>query len=607
MVREGETAASINGQYGYDNEGRLTSGDGFTYVYDTMGRTSQMRQQVDDTLFASATYGVAGEMLTMSWPGITETRTYNERLQLTRQRAVSALNVPGLDVEYRFPTGTNNGRITSQKENVSGEEITYQYDELNRLIAAVTTGPEWGLSFAYDGFGNRTAQTVTKGTAPQVTLAYNGTTNRISTPGWSYDANGNVTAMPTVATMNYDGYNRLSWSGPSTENYAYAPDNKRVWREIVGEREELTYYNVAGQRITTYRLYWNGASWQTEPISTNIYFTGRLIWTAGQPVVTDRLGSVRRRMDPNSGYWGEQLKYFPYGEEQVATASNKEKFGTYTRDQRTNLDYADQRYYSSGFGRFMTPDPFKPGAGLDDPASWNQYSYTGGEPVNRTDPTGEFWVSMGTFSLPGGTISLFGWVNSPIQHLFVPVFYMLTYAPPLPSPVVANPAQTRVTSKTQAGTATRAAIDGMSGKCASELKQDLNISGDVRNALKDKSTTEMFWDARSPGGEGAIWADVLVPGAPHAQLYSAGTTDTQAFVIEANGRQTGNVVLKNNFFTADRAEQDITLIHELLHVYSNKNDDNLAKALGVFDGSSRNSSSRITAWLRGDCSGKLVF
>ena len=393
VVREGETAASINGQYGYDNEGRLTSGDGFTYVYDTMGRTSQMRQQVDDTLFASATYGVAGEMLTMSWSGgfspnnyITETRTYNEHLQLTRQRAVSMFGLAGLDVEYRFPAGTNNGRISSQKENVSGEEITYQYDELNRLIAAVTTGPEWGLSFAYDGFGNRTAQTVTKGTAPQVTLAYNGTTNRISTPGWSYDANGNVTAMPT-ASLAYDGYNRLSWSGPSTEYYAYAPDNKRVWRDIVGEREELTYYNVAGQRITTYRLYWSGGSWSTQPISTNIYFTGRLIWTAGQPVVTDRLGSVRRRMDPDTSYWGEQLKYFPYGEEQVTTASNKEKFGTYTRDQRTNLDYANQRYYSSGFGRFLTPDPSQPGASMV-PQSWNYYGYTQDDPVNTFDPTG---------------------------------------------------------------------------------------------------------------------------------------------------------------------------------------------------------------------------
>jgi YD repeat-containing protein len=66
-------------------------------------------------------------------------------------------------------------------------------DSLQRLISSVTTGPEWGLSFTYDGFGNRTDSTVTKGTA---SLLIDGNTNRISTSGFSYDANGNLTAMP---------------------------------------------------------------------------------------------------------------------------------------------------------------------------------------------------------------------------------------------------------------------------------------------------------------------------------------------------------------------------------------------------------------------------
>ena len=51
------------------------------------------------------------------------------------------------------------GRITQRKDWVSGEEITYQYDSLNRLISAQTTGPELGQSFGYDGFGNLLSQT----------------------------------------------------------------------------------------------------------------------------------------------------------------------------------------------------------------------------------------------------------------------------------------------------------------------------------------------------------------------------------------------------------------------------------------------------------------
>ena len=61
--------------------------------------------------------------------------------------------------------------------------------------------------------------------------------------------------------------------------------------------------------------------------------------------VQDRLGSVG--------------KYYPYGEERGGgnPPNDQVKFATYTRDSGTGLDYADQRYYASTFGRFMTPDP----------------------------------------------------------------------------------------------------------------------------------------------------------------------------------------------------------------------------------------------------------
>jgi hypothetical protein len=36
------------------------------------------------------------------------------------------------------------------------------------------------LSRSFDGFGNLTAQTATRGTPPQITLPYDQTTNRIS-------------------------------------------------------------------------------------------------------------------------------------------------------------------------------------------------------------------------------------------------------------------------------------------------------------------------------------------------------------------------------------------------------------------------------------------
>jgi len=46
----------------------------------------------------------------------------------------------------------------------------------------------------------------------------------------------------------------------------------------------------------------------------------------------------------------------------------------------------DQRFYASSYGRFNTPDLV--GGGAKEPGSWNMYSYTRGDPVNRTDHSG---------------------------------------------------------------------------------------------------------------------------------------------------------------------------------------------------------------------------
>jgi RHS repeat-associated protein len=71
----------------------------------------------------------------------------------------------------------------------------------------------------------------------------------------------------------------------------------------------------------------------------------------------------------------------------TSTANDREKFATYTRDSYTGLDYANQRYFASTYGRFNTVDPGR-SAKARSPLSWNRYSYTRGDPVNRMDPSG---------------------------------------------------------------------------------------------------------------------------------------------------------------------------------------------------------------------------
>ncbi len=70
------------------------------------------------------------------------------------------------------------------------------------------------------------------------------------------------------------------------------------------------------------------------------------------------------------------------------TANDREKYATYTRDSVTGLDYAMNRYYSSEWGRFTSPDPYGGSASPSSPQSWNRYAYAGNDSVNSSDPSG---------------------------------------------------------------------------------------------------------------------------------------------------------------------------------------------------------------------------
>jgi RHS repeat-associated protein len=116
-----------------------------------------------------------------------------------------------------------------------------------------------------------------------------------------------------------------------------------------------------------------------EQIRIERYFAGtRLNWK------TDRLGS----RDGNG--------FFPYGEERgTPTTNDTYKFATYWRDSTTGLDYADQRYYASQSGRFLTPDPLQTGSRATNPSTWNRYACVEGDPANRHDPQGLYSICIG--------------------------------------------------------------------------------------------------------------------------------------------------------------------------------------------------------------------
>lgn len=170
----------------------------------------------------------------------------------------------------------------------------------------------------------------------------------------------------------------------SGESYAYDYRGKRIVKWLADGSAEIYVYGIDGKKLTTLNCYANLITCFGPQY--NVYFKGKLVISKGIPVVTDRTGSVRWNQGSGMPMYSS---YYPYGEERTpTTADDREKFGTYTRDN-PGQDYADQRYYGVGTGRFLSADPG--GVNTADPSTslgWNRYAYVQGDPVNFRDPQG---------------------------------------------------------------------------------------------------------------------------------------------------------------------------------------------------------------------------
>jgi len=290
-------------------------------------------------------------------------------------------------------------------DTLSGETIVYQYDVLKRLTSASstpTTGsstPAWNEQFSYDGFGNLTGKTL-NGTLQSIPVT--AATNQLQNA--TYDANGNTTSGAGAgATAAYNVDNRMMSAQETSggiEYYFYAPDGKRVWRQLANGTHQFTFYGAYGEQLGVFTD--ANLTCICGILQMNVSFAGKLIWQgvpgagATSAVLLDRLGSNRNG-----------ARFYPYGDEITSTANDREKFATYTRDSYTGFDYANQRFFASTNGRFNTSDQYMAKAkGANDPAtpsSWNRYAYVLGDPVNNADPQGLFvtpcdWDCYG----PGG-------------------------------------------------------------------------------------------------------------------------------------------------------------------------------------------------------------
>jgi RHS repeat-associated protein len=423
----------------YNNGRLLTLTDGLgttTNTYDNLARVTQVQHVINGTTYnIGYQYNLAGEVASLTYPsnrvvqksydavgrlsslssgtttyansfsynssfhptnftlgnGVAATLGYSpDRLQLQSLSYAGSSAVFG--VTYgRSQNGGNNGQITSIADSVDpGRSVAYTYDALDRLSTAVTTGstnyPKWGLSWTYDRYGNRTNQTVTAGTAYSNSVAINAATNRITDPGYSYDANGNLT-NDGVNTITDDAENRMVSSAGilGSGTYSYRASGLRAVKVSGGT---TTVYLFDGNHDIA--EYSNGAL-----ANEYVYLGDRLLATHATGTLYYQVGdhqSSRAILDSGGSIVG-QKGHYPFGEDWYTTSLTNRHFTSYERDSESTNDNALHRFFVNRLGRFSTTDPAPGGGGR--PQGFNLYNYVGNDPVNRRDPNGLFHLLIG--------------------------------------------------------------------------------------------------------------------------------------------------------------------------------------------------------------------
>ncbi len=286
--------------------------------------------------------------------------------------------------------------------------MSYTYDSLHRLTAATTNGstgyPQWGLSWSYDRYGNRTAQSVTSGSGPSNSVSVSTSTNQISSMGSSnfyYDANGNLT-QDDLNKYKYDGENRMveidQLNGTTIATYGYDGNsirNVKVW----GAGRTIDIY--AGSQLIS----------EFEDAASNTYSSGttpaQAASDSGAIVLYQHRDHLTTRVTTDSSASSmTQQAHYPFGESWYDTGavapSVERKFTTYMKDAESGsgqLNYAVHRQHSPRIGRFNSPDALTGHIGA--PQSLNRYAYSRNNAINLVDPLGRSYCSfMETHATP---------------------------------------------------------------------------------------------------------------------------------------------------------------------------------------------------------------
>lgn len=360
---------------------------------------------------------------------VTEEYTFDPQTGLLiNQTATKNGSTTLLNLSYEYnrlgSTGNLNGKtghltkIIDHSNTAKNRE--YEFDAVGRLTKAKggPTGNLWYQQYSYDRYGNRTS-IVKDGVAADGSpipmdgipnLAYDNTSNRITTTGFVYDVAGNQIKAPNALgeslLFEYDAANRIQIvkkesDGSSVQGFNYGSTNARLFSNDYTSGLKI-YASVGGTTLGEYIEFSHTVPTWTK---TYTYLGSRQLatitpnGTGGEYVEfnhPDRLGT---KLQTNQvGGTSYEQNTLPFGTELNAESTlqnNNKRFTSYDRNNATGLDYAVNRTYDSKQGRFTQVDPIgMSAANIANPQTLNMYAYCGNDPINYVDPSGLSWGSF---------------------------------------------------------------------------------------------------------------------------------------------------------------------------------------------------------------------
>ncbi len=397
------------------NQTRIVYPDGrfLNYSYDNDNRLSSITDWNNRT--ATYSYDAVSNLSKLSLPNHVVT-TYSYDLD-NRMTGVTNTGPAGVISSFQYTRDAigNRTSVSASGSNVETGNTSFVYDKMGRLTSA--TYPDSSkVTYTYDTAGNRkTMVKVASGVTTTTNYTYNaanelltvlsGTTQTTMT----YDNDGNLLSSATgsnTTSYTYDPSNELTGvtKGSTTVNYTYNGDGFRVGQSVTSAGITSSTQYVLSPTNLPQVLEEITAQGTTDEVYGASLLDSAPLSTTAQPLYYsyDGLGSVRNLTD-NTGAVLGTYSYDAFGALRNSSGTKSEfQMNGQQTDASDGLVFMRERYYDPGTGRFITRDGTT--GSLGSPATQNQYAYSNNDPINHSDPGGNWFGWDDATAIIGGAL-----------------------------------------------------------------------------------------------------------------------------------------------------------------------------------------------------------